>query len=79
MKKPLDASMFEEITRHIKIPFMEMICGTLKKEERIKSITRVILDIDNEEHAKLVAELIVDLQQNYKIMKKEIIQKSTIL
>ncbi len=45
---------------------MEMVCDTLTKEERTKSITRVILDISNEEHAEHLAELMADLQQKLK-------------
>jgi len=70
MKTPIDLSKFETITSHIKTPLMERVCGVIKEEERVKTITHVILEIANEKHAKILAEYIVNLQEKLKECEK---------
>lgn len=55
---------FEKITKYIKVPYMTKVCGTIMNtDERINSISTIILEINKEKDAKYLAEIIYDLQR----------------
>ncbi len=71
MKSKPDSEKFEKITRHIKTPNMEMICGIVSKEERLRIMIDAIKNIENDEQAKYVASYILELQQKLKECKEQ--------
>ena len=62
-RKPLDTSIFETITFHIKTPYREVICGSMTESAHLETLTQALLCIDSEEKARAVAEHIVKLQK----------------
>jgi len=66
MNSKPDSEKFEKITRHLKTPNMEMICGIVSKEERLRIMTNAIKNVENEEQAQYIASYILELQQKLK-------------
>ena len=66
MESKPDPEKFEKVTRHLKTPNMEMICGIISKEERLRVMTNAIKNTENDEQAQYIASYILELQQKLK-------------
>jgi len=55
--------ILEKITKYIKNPYMTRVGSSLTQEEHISSMSSVILEINQEKDAKVLAEIINDLQR----------------
>ncbi|KKM95338.1 hypothetical protein LCGC14_1189270, partial [marine sediment metagenome] len=58
-----EISTFEKITKYIKSPVATKICSTMTKDEHINSMSKVILEINKDNDAKYLAEIIHNLQR----------------